>query len=267
MASADLGLRNLPPVGRDQRTVSAEQIDSRAAKRFFEEFEHLGDCGLGVWHYRVTIDGDLAGVVSFGTTCFSRTRGQLARIAFSLNVPIYQIARGGTSHRFPFNTASQVLSCAIRAFRYEHGDCLLVAYADRHFNEMGTIYQACNAIYTGKTDPKGQSNYIINGRWMSGWTVRKTYKTRAMHTLLQIDPTSIRVPLTAKYRYIFAVAGPGMKRKMEKALAALSRPYPKRNTERIPPMDIGALIAVRHSKVGGILDHVRGKTRGADRRD
>jgi len=50
---------------------------------------------------------------------------------------------------------------------------VVVAYADVLYSEVGTIYQASNAIYTGLTNPKGQANYLINGKLLSGWIVRK----------------------------------------------------------------------------------------------
>src|SRR5664279_3569421 len=225
---------------RDSATIAkknrlhVEAVKIHAAAQFFEKFEHLGNCGLGVWHYAVSNEEVLLGMISFGTTCFAGGRGKISVTASNFGLPVYQIARGGTSGETPFNTPSRVLSEAIRGFHREQGDCLLIAYADRAFNEMGTIYQACNALYTGKTDPKGQSNYIIEGRWMSGWNVRKRFGTRAMQTLREIDKNAIRVPLTSKYRYAFVLAAPLRKRQILAAMAEIARPYPKRNIECIP---------------------------------
>ena len=229
--------------------LHAKTLNIKEATQFFETFEHLGNCGLGVWHYGLSDKSGLIGVISFGTTCFASGRGRLSTLAEQFEMPIYQIARGGTSNAAPFNTPSRVLSCCLRRFQLDHGECILVAYADRAFNEMGTIYQACNAIYTGKTDPKGQSNYIIQGKWMSGWSVRKRFGSRSMQTLRQIDENVIRIPLTSKYRYLFVLAAPIRKKKILRALMPISRPYPKRETESIASMNVKELISNRAIRI------------------
>jgi hypothetical protein len=54
-----------PPNGACERL---ERVDFHTADDFFNTYEHLGDCGLGVWHW-AGFEGDrLLGVVSFGTT-------------------------------------------------------------------------------------------------------------------------------------------------------------------------------------------------------
>jgi hypothetical protein len=133
-------------------------------------------------------------------------------------------------------------------FQQERGSCLVVAYADRLFNEMGTIYQACNALYTGQTDPKDQANYIVEGRWMSGWSVRKKYGSRSMEILKRVDENVVKIPLNAKYRYVFVQAPPRKKQMVIRALSPFAAPYPKRNTEQIPSMDITQLITRRAIK-------------------
>lgn len=149
--------------------IDLVRIDYQAANRFFDDYEHLGNCGLGVWHWGALAGDRLVAAVSFGTTCFSRNRGLLPAVAEKHGLRVYQICRGGTASTAPFNTASQVLSSALNQLRRLRGDCMVVAYADRAYNEVGTIYQACNGIYTGQTDPKNQANYIIHGKWTSGW--------------------------------------------------------------------------------------------------
>jgi len=108
---------------------------------------------------------------------------------------------------------------------------------------MGTIYQACNGLYTGQTDPKNQANYIVKGRWMSGWVIRKKYRTRSMVALRRVDKNVVKIPLTSKYRYVFVQAPPLKKNLVTRALAPFIFPYPKRNVEQIPPMNIAALIS------------------------
>lgn len=133
----------------------------------------------------------------------------------------------------------------MRSLREERGDCLVVAYSDRAFNEIGTIYQACNALYTGLTDPKDQANYVIFGKLTSGWVVRKRFGTRAIGALKKHDPAAMKLPLSRKYRYVFVQASPRKKAKVIAALRPLIREYPNRASENVQPMNIAALVRER----------------------
>jgi hypothetical protein len=237
--------RQLRVNGMERKTVTVRAIDHSSAREFFEQYEHLGDCGLGVWHYGALHDSALIGVISFGTTCFTVKRSPFSDIARQFALKTYQICRGGTIGDAPRNTASWVLSRALKMFQQERGSCLVVAYADRLFNEMGTIYQSCNGLYTGKTNPKNQANYIIEGRWMSGWLVRKKYRSRSMDSLRRIDKNVVKIPLTAKYRYVFVQTPPLKKRMIIRSLEPLLLPYPKRKAEKIPSMNIPQLVKSR----------------------
>ena len=223
----------------------SKKIDLRTAEAFFSTYEHLGNCGLGVWHWGAFESGSLIGVVSFGTTCFARSRALLSTIASQFGLAIYQICRGGTIHTAPPNTPSQILSCAMRELRRDRGDCLIVAYSDRSYNEVGTIYQACNGLYTGQTNPKNQSNYLINGRIISGWLVRKKYDTRAMDELRKIHPGVVKIPLTRKFRYVFIQASHRTKAKVLTALRPFTLPYPTRESENIKSMNVADLVSRR----------------------
>lgn len=219
-----------------------KSVNISCAAAFFNKFEHLGNCGLGVWHWAAFYEHQVLGVVSFGTTCFGGSRGFLSEIAMIFRLPLFQICRGGTVYNAPRNAPSRILSGAMRELRRTRGNCLVVAYSDPLFNEVGTIYQACNAVYTGRTRPKNQANYVINGRPMSGWTVRKRFGTRDLERLRRIDPQVRKLPLTSKFRYVFVEAPPGTKARVVKALQPFSLPYPSRESERIGSMDIAALI-------------------------
>ncbi len=222
-----------------------ERISYSEAAQFFNQYEHLGNCGLGVWHWGAFQDGRLIAVVSFGTTCFARTRGRLASIATTFGLGLYQISRGGTASNAPSNTPSRVVSAALGQLHCERGDCLVIAYADRNYNEVGTIYQACNGCYIGQTSPKDQSNYVIDGRIMSGWVVRKKFGTRDIEKLKKMAQNVVKLPLTQKYRYVFVQAKRSTRTKVLQALQPLVLPYPNRHTENIASMDIKELIGGR----------------------
>lgn len=217
-------------------------ISKCEANEFFHQYEHLGNCGLGVWHYGCFIDGIVTAVISFGTVCFNPKRSRIGQFALDNNLKMIQLARGGTRFDAPKNSPSQAVSLVLKALRDKQGDAIVVAYSDMKWNEIGTIYQASNFLYLGMTNPRGQANYVINGEEMSGWTVRKRYGTRNMIQLKSIAGNVERIPLTPKHRYIFINAGSKMKSKASFALRDMIQPYPTRAV-----YNVGSMLAIRES--------------------
>jgi len=200
------------------------------------EFEHLGNVGLGVWHFGMLVEGRLTCVLSFGVPCFSMSRGTIGEVAAKHKVRILQLCRGGTSATAPRNSPSRAISLTLKVIQKQFGDSIVVAYADPACREVGTIYQACNAIHTGWTRPKGQANYILLGRRLSGWTVRKRYGTRSLLRLREIDPEVIVEHLRPKIRYVLIAAGGSCRRRLLNDLRSLHQPYPKRQLLGVAPM-------------------------------
>ena len=220
-------------------STTLTRVTKDDANRFMRDFEHLGNVGLGVWHYGLLMDGALQSVLSVGVPCSSRGRGALAATAERNDARLLQLCRGGTSTTAPRNTGSRVIALMLEAVESEFGPSLLAAYADPHFGEVGTIYQACNAVHTGWTDPKGQANYVIQGRRMSGWTVRKKFGTRDVARLREIDPQLVVERLRPKMRYVLVAASGTPRRALMRDLEPLRRPYPKREDLGIRSMMVG----------------------------
>jgi len=231
----------MQPVSMSKNTRLVKLSGSFAGS-FMQKFEHLGNVGLGVWHWGLEFDGKLAAAVSYGTTCFSTNRGWLAGIAREVGCGIVQLCRGGSRPWSPKGTASRLIALANRAMYKLRGTLLVVAYADPELCEIGTIYQACNAIYTGLTEPKGQANYIIHGEKLTGWEVRKRYGTRDRSNLFAIDPKYQVLPLHKKYRYIMITGPPCTRRLLRKLITPYALPYPKRGKA-----GIGQMVASRNS--------------------
>ena len=208
---------------------SVQRVPAQDAAQFMDRFEVLGNVGLAVWHWGLVSGGQLVSVVSFGTTCFSPRRGFLGGIASQANCRILQLCRGATAPEAPRNSPSHLLSTACNRIYKDMGCLLIVAYADPNLGETGTIYQACNAIYTGMTDPGGQANYIVLGKSMSGWQVRKKYGTRSRARLSTIDPDVKILPLTPKHRYVLLACPRRKKRHVRRLLAPRTLPYPNKH--------------------------------------
>jgi hypothetical protein len=210
------------------RSSSLIKISRDSAANFMRNYEHLGNVGLGVWHWGLIYEDSIIGVVSYGNTCFSKNRGWISQLASELDCKIIQLCRGGCSFEAPKGTATHLISLANKAMYKHMGPLIIVAYADTHYREIGTIYQASNACYTGQTNPKNQGNYIINGKKLSGWTVRKLYGTRTISRLREYDQSVIFIPLNSKHRYIMIAASPRTKKRFRKLITSHIRTYPKR---------------------------------------
>lgn len=203
-------------------------IRRSAANDFFSRFEILGNVGLGVWHWGLYRLGHLQSVVTFGTPCFGGKRGWISDIAESNNARVLQLCRGGTIPRADTGVPSKAISLACRSMRELVGPFVAVAYADESLGEIGTIYQAAGAIYTGMTKPKGQANYTMGGKMLSAWQVRRKYGTRDRTKLRKIDPGVEIHLLRPKHRYVFVSAARLMKRRITKQFSIRSEPYPQR---------------------------------------
>ena len=224
------------------RNASIVELNSKMANSFVARYEHLGNLGLGVWHWGLIIDEILASVLSFGVPCFAVRRSFLSEISNKCEARILQLCRGATHPMAPRNTPSRMIRLALRAISNKIGTALVIAYADPHLHEIGTIYQASNAIYTGKTNPKGQANYIINDEILSGWVVRKRYGTRCRVKLRQIDPNMRVLPLVKKFRYVLLAGSCKFRREAQRLLEPYKAPYPKRSDLGLPSMNIREMI-------------------------
>lgn len=224
------------------------ELDKSQTNDFFVKYEHLGNVGLGVWHWGLVFNDVLASAVTFGTTCFASKRCFISQVSRKYGAKVIQLCRGATAPWAPKNTPSRTISLSLRELGLRFERTIVVAYADPSFHEVGTIYQASNAIFTGWTEPKGQANYVINGQKLSGWLVRKRFGTRSKKKLREIDKNMIVMPLNRKLRYIFIAAPDNIRRKIKKDFCSFELPYPKRKDYKIPHMDITKLVKKKRNK-------------------
>ena len=195
-----------------------KEISKTVAESFFRQYEHLGNCGLGVWHYGLFENEELLSVVSYGPTSFNPNRSFLGVIGKKYSLRIIQLARGGTRYDAKNNIPTSIIKISMREIRKRFGDCIIVAYSDTKWNEVGTVYQASNFLYCGLTNPKGQSNYKINGKKCSGWVVRKRFGTRDIERLRANGIDVEKIPLNQKHMYVYVKAGKLKKRLVIKEL-------------------------------------------------
>lgn len=232
----------------DSMDLNFDRIDYGDAADFYDKYEHLGDPGRGVYHWGAFRSSQLMSAISFGSPCFSIHENIYAKLSKKYGLNVYQLTRGASVPDAPCNTASWTISRGLTCLKRLRGASLVVAYSDPKYNEIGTIYQASNFIYIGKTDPKGQSNYVIDGEWMSGWKVRSEYGTRDMDRLREMGLDVERFPLRPKYRYVYPAAPTSTKKSVMSELDKISSSYPKREEEGVEPMNVTSLVKNRKEK-------------------
>ena len=76
---------------------------------------------------------------------------------------VIQLSRGACSHWTPKGTATKLIAKSSKILKKE-GIRAIVAYCTPEAGEIGTIYQASNFIYFGRTNPSYE--YYIDDRWI-----------------------------------------------------------------------------------------------------
>ena len=101
---------------------------------------------------------------------------------------------------------------------------IIVSYADKDENHIGTIYQATNWIYLGTTCV-GETAFIINGKK----THRRTIGSMGLKENLDsvkkhLDPNAEVFKSVGKHKYAYP-----MDRRARKLLQGMAKPYEKAN--------------------------------------
>lgn len=128
------------------------------------------------------------------------------------------------------NNVSKIVAICIKQLaKQSPGLRLIVSYADMNQEHVGTIYQAGNWIYTGKTgsdfravDANGR---VWHSRQVSSTGVLRQYGQ--LRAVPKLDDCEI-VPILPKHRYLYP-----LDRAMRKQIAPLAQPYPKKDTRPV----------------------------------
>lgn len=146
-----------PVVGLENAVVVEISYDK--AKELILKYEWLGTMGSTERSFGLILDGELAGVVCFGKTGGTDTAKSVCGEEWAQYV--VTLCRGACAHWAHPHAASHLISAACRqmansARTTKSGKVIppsyiFVAYSDSDAGEIGTVYQACNWLYCGKT--------------------------------------------------------------------------------------------------------------------
>lgn len=207
------------------------EISQIEAREFIVNYEWLGNAGASRYCYGLMYKSHFAAVV-----CFSRPTSPVTFASLlgpSLASKTYQLCRGASAHWAPKHAPSMLIGESLRKLEERTGARVVVAYADPEAGEIGTIYQATNAIYLGLTDSRGPGKYIIRGKHYHPRSVHRQFGSARHDVLVRLDPNYVRHQRTKKHRYIY-ILGPRCQRNVVlQAIGSRVCAYPKRSLGRV----------------------------------
>lgn len=118
---------------------------------------------------------------------------------------------------------SQALGMALRALSKDAPALkLIISYADRNQNHIGTIYQATNWYYLGEF--ASERGIKLNGKLIHRRSVNAKYGTSNMEWIrTHVDPNAEVITGQTKIKYVFP-----LDKKLVKKIQSMSKPYPKK---------------------------------------
>ena len=214
---ASLGLFSDKPDEINLQKTKIRQINYQTAEKIILEYEWLGTMPTYSTHYfGIYFDGVCGGVVVFG---ISLPKSVLESICGKDHLKqIRVLSRGACVHWTPKGTATKLIGNALKLLKKE-GYKIVVAYSDVRAGEIGTIYQACNFLYTGSS--VGGSEVLVNGKWRT--RMPRIIKEKKLN--VKNLPSRKR---SLKHRYIYLMGTRKEIKELKKKLRYKILPYPKR---------------------------------------
>ncbi|MCX6224213.1 MAG: protein Mom [Bacteroidia bacterium] len=176
---------------------------------------------MGVWE-----DGAFVGAIIF--SCGSAGVGSIGKSMGIKNTEIAELAR--VALKIHKTNVTRIVSIALSFLKKSQTKLrLIVSYADPEKGHIGSIYQAGNWVYVGRSKP--DMAYIDGGgrRWHSRSVSESGYKIRCGVKAHCLKPSTMRaVKVEPKYKYFMPLDD-----EMRKQIEPLRKPYPKRDKQAI----------------------------------
>lgn len=201
-------------------------LDYNAAKKFILKYEWLGNMGYGNICFGLFFKNILLATVVFGPHLASRIR-----LPDSRYLDAFQIHRGASAPACPKWGPSRLIRQAINILHDIYGINLVYSYADPLAGEIGTIYQACGALYLGQSDPGGAKYIWIDGQKFHPRAVYRKFGSRSLDYLKSWGLTVRTENINKKHKYLFVLGDSTTKKKLLEVLQKEFKPYPKRYIE------------------------------------
>jgi hypothetical protein len=220
----------------DFKNATVREISYDEAKNVITANEWLGNLGTTEWAYGLFFGEYLAGVVCFGSTAGTNVAASICGEEHRHKVTT--LCRGACVHWAHPHSASYLITAACKEMT-KKGCHIVVAYSDPEAGEVGTIYQACNFLYCGQTNPtehfRRPDGKIYDAKQVSNLRrdhrsgTSKYLRSRAEQKQLMLEQGCEFFKGTPKHRYVAIYGDRRTKRVLGAALRWEVLPYPKRS--------------------------------------
>lgn len=124
------------------------------------------------------------------------------------------------------NCTSKALAMTLKQFKKDAPAVqVIVSFADRNQNHIGTIYQATNWLYIDER--ANERGIMLNGKLVHRRSINAKYGQSGIKYIKEsIDPGAYVVKGKSKIKYVFP-----LNKYQAKKLKLISKPYPKKDLE------------------------------------
>jgi len=222
-----------PPVEHlDLGRAVVRRVSRAFAEHIILKYEWLGTMAPTSVHYGIFFGDACAGVTCVGVNGVG-TAGALKHKEFGIERSEFcTLARGACVHWAPTGTNSKLVAWTIRLLGKETKSKTLIAYADTDAGEIGTIYQACNWVYLGRTmrrpelvSPHGRA---LNIKLLGDLAKQNHVPFAEMRKALEAKGWKLQ-PSNTKHKYIAILDKKD--RALVERIEGMRLPYPKRGDE------------------------------------
>lgn len=192
---------------------SVSETDRRSAEHLILNVHYAKRWPSISKYFALYKDGDIVGVVTYGSPCSAPLRRGVAGEGMAHHV--IELNRLVLYHNLP-NEASMLVGRSLKRL----GNSIVVSYADTAQGHIGKVYQACNFIYCGlsakRTDWKLRGKEHLHGQSVADEFRGMPDRVNLMREKYGGD--FYLQPRSRKHRYVYLA---GDKRFKRAALAAL----------------------------------------------
>lgn len=233
----------------DLKKAEVREITRSQCEPIILEYEWLRCMPAVTWHcFGLYFEGKYCGgVVCYGPE-YSENLGKLTRekggkradwSKYGYEGKMILLSRGACVHWSHPHSASFLIRKSMKMLptKYE----VITCTTDHAAGEIGTIYQACGFHYVGsmrEANPNVKSKHMDRDGWLiddkiwSARSIRQACGTTKIEDIRKIFPNVQKVKQHSKHRYFAFLGSKKMKRKHQRSIQHLIKPYPKRLTNQ-----------------------------------
>ena len=194
-------------------------IDKKLANEIQIKNHYLHTRASCIYGFGLFEGDEIIGVILYGNPTAPTTLGICGK---DERKSVIEITRLWIKDDTPKNTESFFIGNTIKLIDKD----IIVAFADPEFEHVGTVYQASNLIYTGRSG-RGGRVIAIKGNKIHNKTLWKQYKTAKKIREVFGDENVYYKPYITKLRYVYLNCNKRRKRELLDKLIYDIEQYPK----------------------------------------